>query len=462
MAKMRPLTLQEFKNSGISRDSYKATNPSPGVFVVEESMGFMDLGKKLNEIQRRAKESLSEWERFTGGQGSVVVKQAVTDAPTREHARMVRARWYKAVITYTLSVPAKNTDLSRSSGPYSKIKVKPGLGDVVKGKTQVGIAYLEIGGHGDVSGSGNQVIPKQLGAQTFYVIREPERNLSVMFTDVLEIIRGARVMDQWSYENRQIEAQQAATDPKVLLPKFVRTTVSKPTASNPKQTIFINSMEILVYRIQLARFLTKNGMTNKDTQKVLNERYPNKEGLIADASSVSGLSPNEISNLALRFKDANKITLPESLATQASNPSVAPVAGKKPRRGFQVQNRLGWTQAGYDKFVALTKPGSVWAQIRTAANKNNPIQLVSDKIRELQMLFSGNEAKYVPLSVMFADLSNVADKASNRLITSSDAAIQFAALVKRIQPRLERLWDFSRREALAKAIVVKSLNKRII
>lgn len=148
------------------------------------------------------------------------------------------------------------------------------------------------------------------------------------------------------------------------------------------------------------------------------------------------------------------------------------VPGQKPgRRGFLQKNRLGWSKDGYDTFVAMTKPGSNWSNIKKNYRDPNLYESVEADCHDFWSLFSSH-AEYAPLSSMFSQLGGLMRQAHfNREAWvqkygslgnygGDDKSVYFnqiKQLINRIQPRLERLWNFARTEALAKSIVVKSM-----
>ncbi len=120
---------------------------------------------------------------------------------------------------------------------------------------------------------------------------------------------------------------------------------------------------------------------------------------------------------------------------------------KKPQQRYQQPNRLGWTKDGYTQFYAMTKPGGDWTTLKKGLDSSNIP--VTERMIEL---FSG-KAKYGPLVGLFKELGN--------LIAHNDGP-GYRKMINRIQPRLERLYNFARTEALAKSIVIKSLSRKLI
>lgn len=156
---------------------------------------------------------------------------------------------------------------------------------------------------------------------------------------------------------------------------------------------------------------------------------------------------------------ASNVPRPKTLAEESVKPKVEPVAApavaKKPGRLFQEQNRLGWPKAGYDEFIAITKPGGDWPILKKAARDGAPMAWSQPTINRMIDLFT-NKAKYVPLSNMFKQLLEL----SNKKGTAETEA--YKKMIARIEPRLQQLWKFARSEALAKSIVMKTFNRRII
>lgn len=158
-------------------------------------------------------------------------------------------------------------------------------------------------------------------------------------------------------------------------------------------------------------------------------------------------------------------------------PKTAYEPTKKPIQRFQNKNRIGWSKEGFQSFYRITKPGGPWTNIKqNFANAVEQNSVISD-CADMHNLFSG-PAPYKPLADMFGQFGALLNKIhfdheawqrqyghSGDNFASKDKSqylSQTKRLLSRIQPRLERLYDFARRESLAKSIVVKSLKTRLI
>lgn len=128
---------------------------------------------------------------------------------------------------------------------------------------------------------------------------------------------------------------------------------------------------------------------------------------------------------------------------------------KAPTKAYKPDNKLGWTPNGFKEFVELTKPGSSWSLVKSGWKDPNRKTEVGEALNKLYTLFRGQYASYKPL----ADLLTKLSFAHNRYVldyhqrdlygaTNNEARMEHAkdvmALINQIQPRLRRLWEFSR------------------
>ncbi len=128
---------------------------------------------------------------------------------------------------------------------------------------------------------------------------------------------------------------------------------------------------------------------------------------------------------------------------------------------YRQDNRLGWTRPAFDTFFDLTKPGSSWTFVKKNYKDPSKKSEVSHCINQLYSLFRST-APYKPLSDLFTKL----DFSFNRILDFHQTAHheqyafgqakqeklkEFESLLIRIQPRLERLWNFARQESLVPA-----------
>lgn len=141
-----------------------------------------------------------------------------------------------------------------------------------------------------------------------------------------------------------------------------------------------------------------------------------------------------------------------------AKPTSSPIEAKLPAPGFKEENRLGWDRNAFQQFFAATKPGSVWPRLKKLVNSGEILK-ISDRglseIRQLRKLFEGS-APYPGLARLLLELEGaMGERASENIYNAK-------AIIAKMEPRIVRLWEFGRAQALAKSIVIKSMNKRLI